>query len=120
MLDDDAHVQCPPELVYLSTYFQVISSLLDRHNDVNIGKLIKRMPFDYLSQCIMASGDCWILKRNIRAVINRMYYFEPGTNVYMNHILQKEIPTIIQDLDWFISTKLQSEDTVSKLENIKY
>lgn len=38
-------VKCQPQLVYLSTYFQVIASLIDKNNSVNIGKLVKRFPF---------------------------------------------------------------------------
>lgn len=82
-------VKCAPDLVYLSTYFQILNSLIDQNNSVNIGKLIKRFPFELLSECIIASQDCWILKRNIRAVINRMYYFSIGTGAYLSLIISK-------------------------------
>lgn len=38
-------VKCQPNLIYLSTYFQILNSLIDQSNPVNIGKLIKRFPF---------------------------------------------------------------------------
>lgn len=41
----DGVVKCSPGLTYLSTYFQILTSLIDQSNSVNIGKLIKRLPF---------------------------------------------------------------------------
>lgn len=117
--EDDASVKysvkCDPELIYLSTYFQIISSLIDQNNSVNIGKLVKKFPFELLTDCIAACEDCWFLKRNIRALINRMHYFEVGTNVYLSLIISKEIPCIIDDLDRFIQTKWKDEEEVHKL-----
>lgn len=84
----DNLVKCSPQLTYLSTYFQILTSLIDQSNSVNIGKLIKRFPFELLSECIAVCEECWVLKRNIRAVINRMYYFEVGTNVYLSQIIK--------------------------------
>lgn len=52
--NDDGIVEVDPELLYLSTYFQIISSLIDQNNSVNIGKLVKRLPFELLSDCIIA------------------------------------------------------------------
>jgi hypothetical protein len=37
-----------PKLTYVCSFFQVMSSLIDNGNSVNIGKLVKRYPFDYL------------------------------------------------------------------------
>lgn len=71
-----------------------------------------------LAECIILCEDCWILKRNIRCVINKLYYFEVGTNVYLSTIINKEIPTIIDDLDRFISIKYKAEDEVSRLEGL--
>ena len=75
------------ELVYLTTYFQVMVSLIDDKCKVNSGKLIKKFPFDKLIDCIKRSNKCWPLKRNIRAFMNRLYYFEPEIETYMNYIL---------------------------------
>ena len=44
----DQHVQMSPKLTYLTTFFQLMSSLIDNNNPVNIGKLVKRYSFDYL------------------------------------------------------------------------
>lgn len=52
-------------------------SLIDDTCKVNAGKLVKKFPFDKLVECIIVSGKCWPLKRNIRAFLNRLYYFEP-------------------------------------------
>lgn len=57
------------------TYFQILESLIDDKNGVNMGKLKKRFPFDTLVDWIEAAGTCWPLKRNIRAFLNRLYYF---------------------------------------------
>jgi hypothetical protein len=66
-----------PDLLYLTTYFQILVSLIDNSNKVNMGKLIKRFPFkdlvDFIKECKM----CWPLKRNIRAFLNRLYYLQP-------------------------------------------
>lgn len=37
-----------PKLVYLCTYFQIMESLIDDNNKVNMGKLLKKFPFDFL------------------------------------------------------------------------
>jgi hypothetical protein len=34
-----------PDLLYLTTYFQILVSLIDDSNKVNMGKLVKRFPF---------------------------------------------------------------------------
>lgn len=98
-------VKCEPELIYMTTYLQIINSLIDQNNTVNIGKLIKRFTFEQLVKWISASQNCWILKRNLRAIINRMYYFSVGTNIYLSLIISEEIPNIINDLDRFIIAK---------------
>lgn len=104
----------------MSSYFQILNSLIDHNNSVNVGKLIKRFPFELLNDCIIAAQDCWILKRNIRAVINRMYYFNVGTNAYLSLIIFKEIPAIIDDLDMFIAIKTRPQEEVDRLENAIY
>lgn len=38
----------------MSSYLQIITSLIDKNNNVNIGKLIKRFPFELLADCIVA------------------------------------------------------------------
>lgn len=116
----DNVIRCSPQLIYLSTYFQILNSLIDQNNSVNIGKLVKRLPFELLNDCIIAAQDCWILKRNIRALINRMYYFSIGTNAYLSIVLSKEIPVIIQDLDMFILIKNKPAEEVERLETIQY
>ncbi len=55
------------------TYFQILESLIDDKNSVNMGKLKKRFPFDTLVDWIRAAKNCWPLKRNIRAFLNRLY-----------------------------------------------
>ena len=66
-----------PKLVYYCSYFQIMESLIDDKNIVNMGKLLKKFPFDFLVNCIKASKTCWPLKRNLRAFLNRLYYFQP-------------------------------------------
>ena len=38
-------VICSPELLYISTFFQIVLSLIDQNNNVNMGKFVKRYPF---------------------------------------------------------------------------
>ncbi len=66
-----------PKLVYYCTYFQILESLIDDNNTVNMGKLLKKFPFTLLVEFIKACKTCWPLKRNIRAFLNRLYYFQP-------------------------------------------
>jgi len=66
-----------PELTYIYTFFQIMGCLVDNNNIVNIGKLIKRFPFDLLVNFITKSKSCWPLKRNLRSFINKLYYFRP-------------------------------------------
>ena len=98
-------VKMSQELLYLVTYWQIMTSLIDENNDVNIGKLVKTYPFENLVQFVKKSGNCWPLKRNIRAFLNRIYYFTPGTSAYLQAMILEEIPSIIDDLDAFISLK---------------
>ena len=103
-------------LTYLITYWQILTSLVDQHNEVNIGKLLKNFPFGDIVSFISESKICWPLKRNLRAFLNRMYYFSPGSNAYLNGMIEREIPIIISDLDYFISMKMNSES--EKFENL--
>jgi hypothetical protein len=65
------------ELTYMMTFFQISASLIDDNNSVNMGKIIKKFPFDLLVGYIAKAGTCWPLKRNIRTLLNRLYYFQP-------------------------------------------
>lgn len=38
-------VKMQPKLVYYCTYFQILESLIDDNNKVNMGKLLKKFPF---------------------------------------------------------------------------
>ena len=84
------------------TYFQIMISLIDDKCKVNIGKLLKKFPFETLITCVRKAKRCWPLKRNIRAFLNRLYYFEPEIETYMSKILEDEIDNIITDLGYFI------------------
>ena len=66
-----------PKLVYYCTYFQILESLIDDKNTVNMGKLMKKFPFETLVKLVRICQTCWPLKRNIRAFLNRLYYFQP-------------------------------------------
>jgi hypothetical protein len=66
-----------PKLVYYCTYFQILESLIDDNNKVNMGKLVKKFPFQTLVDLVRESKTCWPLKRNVRAFLNRLYYFQP-------------------------------------------
>ena len=78
-----------PKMTYLVSFFQIMASLIDNNNSVNIGKLIKRYPFDYLIALTESARTCWPLKRNLRALLNRLYYFQHGIDVYLKPILNK-------------------------------
>jgi len=52
-----------------------------------------------------ASGTCWPLRRNLRAFINRLYYFQPGLDTLLKPILSYELPTIVSDLSLYIGQK---------------
>lgn len=65
------------ELIYFTTLFQIMVSLIDGKCEVNMGKLVKKYPFKDLVEMLKEADRCWPLKRNIRAFMNRLYYFEP-------------------------------------------
>ena len=82
-----------------------MESLIDDRCVVNMGKLKKRYPFEKLLEWLRRADTCWPLKRNIRAFLNRLYYFEPEIEVYMKEIVDKELDNIINDLNWYILIK---------------
>ena len=102
------NVKMDPELLYMITYFQIMQSLIDDRNSVNMGKLKKRFPFDTLVDWVEASKTCWPLKRNIRAFLNGLYYFEPEVEIYMKKIIGSELDNIIGDLNEYIRIKCKS------------
>jgi hypothetical protein len=78
-----------PKLTYLCSFFQIMSSLIDNSNSVNIGKLIKKYSFERLVSMIETSGSCWALKRNLRGLVNRLYYFQKGVDIYLKAIISR-------------------------------
>ena len=38
-------MEASPEMTYTYSYFQILTSLIDNQNNVNIGKLVKKYPF---------------------------------------------------------------------------
>lgn len=80
-------IEMSPELTYMVTFFQISASLIDDNNTVNMGKIIKKFPFDKLVRYLSQSGTCWPLKRNIRTLLNRLYYFQPEVETHLKKIL---------------------------------
>ena len=68
-------IHVSPKLTYLITYFQIMESLIDDKCAVNMGKLKKGYPFEKLLEWLRKADICWPLKRNIRCLLNRLYYF---------------------------------------------
>ena len=57
--NEDSHeVIMSPQLTYFCSFFQIMSSLIDNNNAVNIGKLVKRYPFDLLVTYIEQAKTC--------------------------------------------------------------
>ena len=107
-----------PKLTYLCSFFQIMSSLIDNSNSVNIGKLIKKYSFERLVSMIETSWTCWALKRNLRGLINRLYYFQKGVDCYLKAIISREIPNLAQDLHLYIQSKHDPEQLT--FENKKF
>ena len=110
-------LQMTPKMSYTYTYFQILTSLIDNQNQVNIGKLVKKYPFDLLVGFLEKAHNCWPLKRNIRAFINRLYYFRPDINTKLKSILDREFSNIIGDLDQYLGDK--SQPVIEEEENRK-
>lgn len=106
------------KLTYICTFFQILAALVDTSNKVNIGKLIKRYPFDTLVQFLIKSKNCWPLKRNLRCFINRLYYFHPEIDAQLKTILSKEMNNFIEDLNQYIENK--HLPNITQLENKKF
>jgi len=87
------------------TFFQISASLIDDNNTVNMGKIIKKFPFDKLVRYISQSGTCWSLKRNVRTLLNRLYYFQPEVETHLKKILEDDFINIIGDLNAYIKIK---------------
>lgn len=103
--DPTKAVKMQPKLLYLTTYFQILQSLIDDSNSVNMGKLQKRFPFETLVEYIKECQNCWPLKRNIRAFLNRLYYLQPEIETYMKSIIDNELDNVIKDLNFYIAIK---------------
>jgi len=96
-------------MVYTETFYQIMGSLIDDTNKVNMGKLVKRFPFDFLVKSVEESQKCWTLKRNIRAFLNRLYYFQPDIVDFIKTIVKQELNNIIRDLNYFIEIKCSAK-----------
>lgn len=94
-----------PELTYMTTFFQISASLIDDNNTVNMGKIIKKFPLNKLVKYITDAGTCWPLKRNIRTLINRLYYFQPEIETSIKLVLAEDFQNIINDLNAYIKIK---------------
>lgn len=55
-----------------------MAGMIEGNNIVNIGKLVKRHPFEMLVEYIEVSKKCWPLRRNIRVYLNKLYYNNSG------------------------------------------
>ena len=111
-------VEMSPKLTYLCTFFQLLGAQIDTANKVNIGKLVKRYPFDVLVDLLERSRSCWPLKRNLRCLINRLYYFHPEIDSRLKIIFSREMPSFIADLDAYIAAKVLP--SAAELENRKF
>lgn len=116
---DSKEVVMSPQLTYFCSFFQIMSALIDNNNAVNIGKLVKRYPFDLLVTYIEQAKSCWTLKRNLRALINRLYYFQKGLDVYLKPILIRELPNLCQDLHMYILAKHQGDVVESESKKFR-
>jgi hypothetical protein len=106
------------ELTYTYTFFQTMAIMIEGNNIVNIGKLVKRHPFDMLVEYIEVSGKCWPLRRNIRVYLNKLYYNNVGLECYSKTILERELNNIIFDLNSYIQYKISSKSTDYELQVI--
>lgn len=107
-----------PKLTYFCTFFQIMAALIDNNNVVNIGKLLKRYPFEDLVLYFIKAGRCWPLKRNIRCFMNRLYYFRPDIDTQLSQILKYELKNIIDDLNSYIQQKHRPDYNL--LQNKKF
>lgn len=115
---DTEEIVMSPRLTYICTFFQILAALIDTSNKVNIGKLIKRYPFDLLVDFLAKSKTCWPLKRNLRCLINRLYYFHPEIDAQLKTILSREMANFIEDLNLYIEEKFLPN--AAQLENKKF
>lgn len=103
-LKDIFEVDLPPQLMYYITMFNIFSSLIEGDNKVNIGKCKQVHSYKFLLDllCMPRAKSCYPLRRNVRAYINRLYYSDNDYENLNEHILNTEIPLIIDDLDAII------------------
>lgn len=102
-------IEMSPELTYMVTFFQISASLIDDNNTVNMGKIVKKFPFDKLIRFITEAKTSWPLRRNVRTLVNRLYYFQPEIETNLKKILEDDFVNIIDDLNSYIKIKHLSD-----------
>jgi hypothetical protein len=102
-------VDLPPQLMYYITMFNIFSSLIEGENRVNIGKCKQVHSYKFLLDLlrIPRAKVCYPLRRNVRAYMNRLYYIDDDYENLNEHIINVEIPLILEDLDTFIRIYLE-------------
>lgn len=71
-----------PQETYLTTMFELFSVLVESKNHINIGKFSNIHTYSYLINCLN-SCTYWQMRRSIRAYVNRLYYVNIESNIFI-------------------------------------
>ncbi|KAM3129578.1 hypothetical protein pb186bvf_018329 [Paramecium bursaria] len=97
-MQDQAPIYISPKLTYLFNYFQLLSILCEDQNEINLGKCKQMHSYEELIDIYSKSGQCWPLKRYLRALINKVYYAQKEQINISQLLFEQDLENIIQDL----------------------
>ncbi|CAD8065958.1 unnamed protein product [Paramecium primaurelia] len=97
--DDIKYININPKLTYLFNYFQLLVFLISNNNEINLGKCKQMHQHLKLIRLYQRTGQCWPLKRYLRAYINRLYYENNKDFIGIcQNLIEIDLENILNDL----------------------
>ncbi|CAK78094.1 unnamed protein product (macronuclear) [Paramecium tetraurelia] len=97
--DDNKFININPKLTYLFNYFQLLVLLISNKNEINLGKCKQMHSHLKLIRLYQRTGQCWPLKRYLRAYINRLYYEHNKDFIGIcQNLIEIDLENILNDL----------------------
>lgn len=87
----DYEVKVNAKLTYMYIFFEVMSLMVEDHNEINIEKCKQMHSFQDMVQLLEDSKNCWPLKRHLREYINRVYYMGNDYEYVSQYIIESEL-----------------------------
>ncbi|CAD8078308.1 unnamed protein product [Paramecium sonneborni] len=97
--DENQFININPELTYLFNYFQLLVLLISNKNEINLGKCKQMHSHLKLIKLYQRTGQCWPLKRYLRAYINKLYYEHNNDFIGIcQNLIEIDLENILNDL----------------------